>query len=279
MLGKCLGRIQNNECTNIKIQSTYNSPSCLPVTTCNLQAVRTHEPLHAFRNPFALEMMRFRELQNMFLYMRILNNMHNAICISLEHMVPQVHTKFALILWTWLESTQSNIVYIWAHTTTLHTWHGVSWFTSITIWYWHRIHTYNYGKNYQKGNDCLQDSLIFASEVAILKPTVCLFYYLSLNDPLADLLSSHGRRHPFKGDCSSKDDVESCFCLEEIEERQLKVLLSLVFSLVSYAWYFGSCCTAVILRASGKTQLKIEPMCTRNTISENSRKTKVVVFL
>lgn len=108
---------------------------------------------------------------------------------------------------------------------------------------------------------------------------VYLLYYLSLNEPLADLLSSHGRRHPFKGDCSSKDDVESCFCLEEIEERQLKVLLSLVFSLLSYAWYFGSCCTAVILRASGNTQLKIEPMCTRNRISEHSRRTKVVIFL
>lgn len=85
-------------------------------------------------------------------------------------------------------------------------------------------------------------------------------FYLSLSEPLADLLSSQGRRHPFNGDCSNIEEVDSCFCLDEIEDRQLKVLLSLLFSLSSYGWHFGSCWTAVILRASGITQLNIEPM-------------------
>lgn len=95
--------------------------------------------------------------------------------------------------------------------------------------------------------------------------------YLSLSEPLADLLSSHGRRHPFKGDCSSKDEVDNCFCLEEIEDRQLKLLLSFVFSLLLYGSYFGSCSTAAILRASGKTQLKIEPKSARNGMNEHFR--------
>jgi hypothetical protein len=45
-----------------------------------------------------------------------------------------------------------------------------------------------------------------------------------------DLLNSHGRQ-PFKGDCSSNEEVDSCFCRIEIEDKQLKALLNLLFSL------------------------------------------------
>lgn len=69
-------------------------------------------------------------------------------------------------------------------------------------------------------------------------------------------------KHPFKGDCRNNEDVDKCFCLEEIDDRQLKlVLLRLLFSLsLSYGnKHRGSCCTTFTLRASGKTQLKAEP--------------------
>lgn len=58
--------------------------------------------------------------------------------------------------------------------------------------------------------------------------------HLSFKEPLLDLLNSHGGKQPFKGDCRNNEDVDNCFCLIEIEDRQLKALLSLFFS--SYSW-------------------------------------------
>lgn len=55
--------------------------------------------------------------------------------------------------------------------------------------------------------------------------------YLSFNELLLDLLNSHDGRHPFKGELRKREDVDRCFCLMEIEDKQLKALLSLVFSL------------------------------------------------
>lgn len=92
-----------------------------------------------------------------------------------------------------------------------------------------------------------------------------LYLTRSLIKPLLDRFNSHGGKNPFSGDCINRDDVESCLCLNDIDDRQPNVLLSLLFSLSpSSTWLFGSCCTAVILRASGSTQLKTEPEHTYN---------------
>lgn len=82
--------------------------------------------------------------------------------------------------------------------------------------------------------------------------------HLSFKEPLFDLLNSHGGKQPFKGDCRNNEDDDNCFCRIEIEDRQLKALLKLLFSL-SYGWLLGSCCTAEIFSASGSMQLHIEP--------------------
>ncbi|CAN0922061.1 hypothetical protein LINGRAHAP2_LOCUS32911, partial [Linum grandiflorum] len=60
---------------------------------------------------------------------------------------------------------------------------------------------------------------------------------------------------PLSGDCRINEDVDSCFCLIEIDDKQLNALVSLVFSL-SYASPFGS---AVIFNDSGSMQLHTDP--------------------
>lgn len=82
--------------------------------------------------------------------------------------------------------------------------------------------------------------------------------HLSFSDPLLDLFNSQGGRQPLNGERRKRDEVDNCFWRIEMEERQLKVLVSLLFSL-SYGWQFGSCWTAFIFRASGSMQLQIEP--------------------
>jgi hypothetical protein len=52
-----------------------------------------------------------------------------------------------------------------------------------------------------------------------------------------DLFVSH--EVPFKGERRKSEDVENCFWLREIEEKQLKAPVSLFFSLSS-AWQSGS---------------------------------------
>lgn len=89
-------------------------------------------------------------------------------------------------------------------------------------------------------------------------PNTLLGHHLSFKELLLDLFNSHGGRKPLKGDCRNKEDVDNCFCRMEIEDRQLNALRSLLFSL-SYDSQLGSCCTAEILRASGRMQLQIEP--------------------
>lgn len=78
--------------------------------------------------------------------------------------------------------------------------------------------------------------------------------FLSFGEPFVDLLNSHNGKQPLNG-----DDADKCLCMVEIEDRQHELPLSFVISLSSHASDFGSPCTAVTLRASGKTQLKIEP--------------------
>jgi len=55
-------------------------------------------------------------------------------------------------------------------------------------------------------------------------------FHLSFKEPFIDLLNSHGKQ-PFNGDCSNNEDVDSCFCRIEIEDRQLKAVLNLLLSL------------------------------------------------
>lgn len=71
----------------------------------------------------------------------------------------------------------------------------------------------------------------------------CVFVYLPFKELVSDFdrLSCHGGRHPLRGDCISKDDVESCFCLMEMEDKQLNELV--VRHLVSLS-------SSVILRPS-----------------------------
>lgn len=174
--------------------------------------------------------------------MRILNQVGSLNCSYLVNRTTYT-TRHCVCLCQGFDTIQptSSI-----HTVILHTWQEVSRFTS-SIWYWHRIHSYNDWKNYHGGEDkCHHDlppkSLFFSQTDTdnrrnprnwLLSYDYQTFSsYLSLSEPLADLLSSHGRRQPFSGDCSSKDDVDNCFCLEEIEDRQLKELLSLFFSLL-----------------------------------------------
>lgn len=88
------------------------------------------------------------------------------------------------------------------------------------------------------------------------------YVYLSFKEPLLDFerFSCHGGKQPLRGDCRNNDDVESCFCLMEMEDKQLNELLRLLFSFSSSGICpSGSWQTAVILRDSGSMQLHTEP--------------------
>lgn len=96
--------------------------------------------------------------------------------------------------------------------------------------------------------------------------------YLSFKELLLDFdrFSCHGGKQPLRGDCRNKDDVESCLCLMEMEDKQLNELLRLFFSFSSSGlWPFGSRQTAVILRDSGSMQLHTEPAETNFCIQTN----------
>lgn len=59
--------------------------------------------------------------------------------------------------------------------------------------------------------------------------------YRSFNERLLDRRNSHDGKQPFKGDCKNNEDVDNCFCLDEIDDKQLNELRSLLFSL-SRSW-------------------------------------------
>lgn len=94
-----------------------------------------------------------------------------------------------------------------------------------------------------------------------------IIFYLSFRDQLLDFLNSQDGKQPFKGDCRNNEDVDNCLCLVEIEERQLKALLSRLLS-VTYSGPLGSCFTAATFRASGSMQLNDEPTCTKKEKNE-----------
>lgn len=85
--------------------------------------------------------------------------------------------------------------------------------------------------------------------------------YLSFTERLVDFLNSQEGKHPLRGDCKNIEDLDNFCCLVEIEERQLKVLLNLLFSL-TYSGPLGSSSTAATFKASGNMQLNAEPMQT-----------------
>lgn len=83
-------------------------------------------------------------------------------------------------------------------------------------------------------------------------------FYLSFEERLVDFLNSQEGKQPLRGDCRNNEDVDNFCCLVEIEERQLKELLSFLFSL-TYSGPFGSSSTAATFKASGNMQLNAEP--------------------
>ena len=83
--------------------------------------------------------------------------------------------------------------------------------------------------------------------------------YLSLGTRLLDRFNSQAGKQPFKGDCNINEDDDKCLCLEEIDDKQLKLLLLSVRFSLSAGWLQAICSTAGTRRASGKTQLKAEP--------------------
>lgn len=90
------------------------------------------------------------------------------------------------------------------------------------------------------------------------------YVYFSFEVHLVDFLNSKEGKQPLTGDCRNNEDVDSFCCLVEIEEKQLKALLSLLFSL-SYSGPFGSSSTAATFKASGNMQLNAEPMQTKKS--------------
>ena len=79
---------------------------------------------------------------------------------------------------------------------------------------------------------------------------------LFFNRPELELFVSH--EVPFKGERRNSEEFENCLWHREIEEKQLKVPVSLFLSLSS-AWQSGSWRTALILSDSGRTQLQTAP--------------------
>lgn len=61
--------------------------------------------------------------------------------------------------------------------------------------------------------------------------------YRSFKERLMDFLNSHDGhdddKQPLNGDCRNSEEVERCFWRMEIEDKQLKALRSLLFSLSS----------------------------------------------
>lgn len=93
-----------------------------------------------------------------------------------------------------------------------------------------------------------------SSQKRYLEQTNFLTYPLRHGVSLSDFFKSH----PFNGDCRNNEDEDSCFCRIEIDDKQLKLFVSFVFS-VSNGTNAGSCFTADILRESGSMQLQTEP--------------------
>lgn len=98
--------------------------------------------------------------------------------------------------------------------------------------------------------------------------------YLSFKELLLDFdrLSWNGGKQPLRGDCRNNDDVESCFCLMEMEDKQLnELVVRLLFSLSSseICPSGSSWLTAVILSDSGSMQLHTEPRAKTRTCSFN----------
>lgn len=92
--------------------------------------------------------------------------------------------------------------------------------------------------------------------------------YLPFKELVSDFdrLSCHGGKQPLRGDCISKEDVESCFCLMEMEDKQVnELVVRLLFSLSSseICPSGSSRPTAVILSDSGSMQLHTEPIWAR----------------
>ena len=88
--------------------------------------------------------------------------------------------------------------------------------------------------------------------------------YISFKELLLDFdrFSWNGGKQPLRGDCRNKDDVESCFCLMEMEDKQLnELVVRLRFSLSSseICPSGSSWLIAVILSDSGSMQLHTEP--------------------
>lgn len=73
-----------------------------------------------------------------------------------------------------------------------------------------------------------------------------------------DLLNCHGGKHPFK-EGKKTEGVDKCLGCMEIEDKQLKAVLSLLFSPSSVVGESGSSGAAAILEASGRRQLQKEP--------------------
>lgn len=76
-------------------------------------------------------------------------------------------------------------------------------------------------------------------------PTFSKFSYLSFRERLMDFLNSEeghdDDKQPLMGDCRNSEDVERCFWRFEIEDKQLKPLRSLLFSLRSLLFSQEEC--------------------------------------